>query len=205
MPRLSDELREKRKRHILTSAWGCFSRNGFHATSMDDVIAATGMSSSAVYRYFRSKDELIDAAAEEALALTGDLFRRLLDAQPPPSPADTVAALLEELRRRSENPDYDLSRILIQTWAEALRRPDLGRRARVFYLRTRADLIELASRWRDAGYLPIDAGLEEVAEAMYTIMRGMLVGHHLAADVTEERLTRGLAGLGIALSSPNPG
>jgi len=48
MPRLSDTTRAQRRQHILTSAWGCFSRDGFHATSMDDIIAATGMSSSAV-------------------------------------------------------------------------------------------------------------------------------------------------------------
>ena len=54
MPRLSTELFAQRRQHVLTSAWQCFSRDGFHATSMDDIIAATGMSSSAVYRYFRS-------------------------------------------------------------------------------------------------------------------------------------------------------
>lgn len=66
MPRLSEARPGERRRHILTSAWSCFSRNGFHATSMDDVIAATGMSSSAVSRYFRSRDDLIDAVAAEA-------------------------------------------------------------------------------------------------------------------------------------------
>jgi hypothetical protein len=46
MPRLSDTTRAQRRQHILTSAWGCISRDGFHVTSMDDIIAATGMSSS---------------------------------------------------------------------------------------------------------------------------------------------------------------
>jgi AcrR family transcriptional regulator len=64
MPRVSDETREQRRQHILTSAWRCFSRDGFHATSIEDVIAATGMSSSAVYRYFRSKEEIVRASAE---------------------------------------------------------------------------------------------------------------------------------------------
>jgi AcrR family transcriptional regulator len=45
-PWLSDKTREQRRQHILTSAWRCFSRDGFHATSIEDVIAATGMSSS---------------------------------------------------------------------------------------------------------------------------------------------------------------
>jgi AcrR family transcriptional regulator len=115
MPRISDDLRARRREHILTSAWSCFARDGFHATSMDDVIAATGMSSSAVYRYFRSKEELIDAAADEALMMTRDLFRRLLAAHPTPSPAQTIAALADELRRRAAHPEYDLFRIVMQT------------------------------------------------------------------------------------------
>ena len=67
MPRLSEQTRAQRRQHILSSAWTCFSRDGFHATSMDQVIAETGMSSSAVYRYFDSKEELIRASAEEAV------------------------------------------------------------------------------------------------------------------------------------------
>ena len=98
MPRLSEERREERRRRILTSAWSCFSRNGFHATSMDDVIAATGMSSSAVYRYFRSKDELIAAAADEGLALLRDLFARLLERRPTPSPSEVLTAMAAEAR-----------------------------------------------------------------------------------------------------------
>src|SRR5882757_11308089 len=118
MPRLSEELREERRRHILTSAWGCFSRNGFHVTSMDDIIAATGMSSSAVYRYFRSKDQLIDAAADEALVLVRDLFDRLLERRPTPTPAEVISAMLAGVGFRTSNPDYDLTRIAIQAWGE---------------------------------------------------------------------------------------
>ncbi|MFE2985808.1 TetR/AcrR family transcriptional regulator [Streptomyces sp. NPDC059262] len=88
MPRLSEERREERRRHTLFSAWSCFSRTGFHATSMDDVIAATGVSSSAVHRYFCSKDQLIDAAADEALTLVRDVFGRLLERRPTPSPSE---------------------------------------------------------------------------------------------------------------------
>lgn len=123
MPRLTDERREERRRHILTSAWTCFSANGFHATSMDDVIAATGMSSSAVYRYFRSKDDLIDAAADEALTLVRNLFDGLLAQSPTASPAQAVAAMVGEVRDRDAQSEYDLTRIAIQSWG----RPCAGR------------------------------------------------------------------------------
>ena len=90
MPRLSDKTREQRRQHILTSAWRCFSRDGFHATLIEDVIAATGISSSAVYRYLRNKEEIIRASALRGFKdLAG---RRLISARAP--------ALLGGLRQR---------------------------------------------------------------------------------------------------------
>jgi AcrR family transcriptional regulator len=133
MPRLSTETREQRRQHVLTSAWRCFARDGFHATSMDDIIAATGMSSSAVYRYFRSKEELIAAASGESLAQLRELFAGLLARQPAPTPAETIGALVGQLARRSEHADYDLSKIAIHAWAESLRRPELAASTRDFY------------------------------------------------------------------------
>src|ERR1700716_2872586 len=123
MPRLSEKTRAQRRQHILTSAWSCFSRDGFHATSMDDVIAATGMSSSAVYRYFRGKDEIIDATADEGLPKGRGPLARLPGRRPCPAPGETLALLVSELDSRTTNPDYDMTRIAVQTWAEALRDP----------------------------------------------------------------------------------
>jgi AcrR family transcriptional regulator len=104
MPRLSEQTRAQRRQHILTSAWMCFSRDGFHATSMDQVIAATGMSSSAVYRYFGSKEEIIHASAEEGVSRVRGIFVGLLDRDPVPTPAETLSLLVAELRNRTNNP-----------------------------------------------------------------------------------------------------
>ncbi|MHA6760325.1 TetR/AcrR family transcriptional regulator [Streptacidiphilus sp. PAMC 29251] len=199
MPRLSEERREERRRRILTSAWSCFSRNGFHATSMDDVIAATGMSSSAVYRYFRSKDELIAAAADEGLALMRDLFDRLLERRPTPSPAEVLTAMAAEARSRGEGQSYDLTRIAIQAWGEALRSPELEQRTRSLHLDMRGNLVELARRWCEEGQLPAEADPEQVATLLLTLMPGLLVGRHLVAPVAAEQLIGGLTSLASAV------
>lgn len=96
---------------------------------MDDVIAATGWSSSAVYRYVRSKDELIEAATEESLRQLEGVVTELGSRTPHPSSLDTIRALVDELGRRSEHPSYDLTRIVIQSWSEALRNPVVAARA----------------------------------------------------------------------------
>lgn len=202
MPRLSENTRAKRRQHILTSAWRCFCSDGFHATSIDDVIAATGMSSSAVYRYFRSKDELIDASAEEGLSLVRDIFTRLLATQPHPSPAQTLTEIVEELRSRTEHPDYDLTKLAIQTWAEALRSPSLSERTRALYSETHDKLGELATGWRAGGYLPPGADPGAVASVVVALMHGLLVSHHLGTDVSANALRAGLTSLGIALDNP---
>src|SRR5260370_3129431 len=105
MPRLSEKTRAQRRQHILTSAWTCFSRDGFHATSMDQVIAQTGMSSSAVYRYFGSKEEIIHASAEEGVARVQGIFVALLDRDPAPTPPQTGRLLAAGPRPRTANPD----------------------------------------------------------------------------------------------------
>ncbi|MFI9761360.1 TetR/AcrR family transcriptional regulator [Streptomyces sp. NPDC051963] len=199
MPRLSEETRAKRRDHVLTSAWTCFAEKGFHATSMDDVIAATGMSSSAVYRHFRSKDELIRASAESGLGLVHDTFVRLLAVRPTPSPAQTLATLVDELRARTEHPRYDMTRLAVQAWAEALGNPQVRELAREQYTQARQRLTELAERWKAEGHLQPDADPAAAAAALFALIPGLIISHHLITDVTLKELTNGLAGLGTAL------
>jgi AcrR family transcriptional regulator len=200
MPRLSDKTREQRRQHILTSAWRCFSRDGFHATSIDDVIAATGMSSSAVYRYFRSKEELIEATTDEGLAKVRQIFVDLLADESCPTPAQTLALLVGELDSRVENHEYDMSRIAMQTWAEALRNTTLHERARVLYLETLDHIAELAGRWRENGYLPAYSDTNAVAATLFSMMHGLIVMHHLVRDVPAAELREGIYLLGNAVS-----
>src|SRR3569833_792948 len=63
MPRVSDDHLERRRQQILDAARRCFLRKGFHLTSMQDVFAESGLSAGAVYRYFKSKNEIITAIA----------------------------------------------------------------------------------------------------------------------------------------------
>jgi AcrR family transcriptional regulator len=204
MPRLSDTTRAQRRHHILTSAWRCFSRDGFHATSMDDIIAATAMSSSAVYRYFRSKEEIIHASAEEGVVKVGEIFVALLDRDPCPDTAETLTLLVAELHRRTDNPDSDMTRLALQTWAEALRDPVLHHRVRQLYVNAFEHIGELAQRWRDNGYLPPDADTEAVADTLLSIMFGMIVMYHVVDDVPADALRTGVALLGAATRTQAP-
>ncbi len=56
---------DERRAHILDAARTCFSRAGFHRTSMQEICAEAKMSPGGIYRYFASKDAIIEAIAQE--------------------------------------------------------------------------------------------------------------------------------------------
>src|SRR4029079_1160942 len=161
----------------------CFSRDGFHATSMDQAIAETGTASSAVYRYFASNEEIIHASAERGVSRVRAICAGLLDRAPVPTPAETLSLIVAELRSRTNNPDYDMTRLALQTWAEALRDPVLHQRARTLYLQTLEHLAALAGRWREKGYIPPNSDTNAVAASLFSLMHGLIVMHNLVDDV----------------------
>jgi AcrR family transcriptional regulator len=192
MPKLSESAWETRRRHVMVSAWKCFSRQGFQATTMDEIIAETGMSSSSVYRYFASKDDLISTAAEESLTVTKGVLEDLKRHTPVPGPRETLTAITKALKRQMDQPGYDLSKITVNAWAEALRQPQLHERAYRFYRETHRTLIELARLWQSEGLVPADADPTSIADLFVTLMPGMLITRHLYQPTTATRLAEGM-------------
>ena len=83
---------EDQRRRILDGAIRSFARGGFHATGMQAVCAEAGMSPGALYRYFPSKDALIEAIVERDRAAVPTLLQPLFEAE------DVVGALIESAR-----------------------------------------------------------------------------------------------------------
>jgi AcrR family transcriptional regulator len=64
MPKLKPDTQRARREHILDAAERCFSRAGFHATSMQHICREAGVSPGALYVYFPSKEALIAGISE---------------------------------------------------------------------------------------------------------------------------------------------
>ncbi|MEE9466247.1 MAG: TetR/AcrR family transcriptional regulator [Candidatus Neomarinimicrobiota bacterium] len=60
-PKMPKEYFELRREQILMAAWGCFAEKGFRETTMRDISQSLGLSIGAVYRYFKGKDEILEA------------------------------------------------------------------------------------------------------------------------------------------------
>ena len=68
--------RAERREQILAAATQAFARNGFAATSLDDIAAEAGISRVILYRHFESKTDLyrasLDRACERLVAAVGE-------------------------------------------------------------------------------------------------------------------------------------
>lgn len=70
-PTKREQMREERRKQILDSALAVFSQKGFHASNVSDVAAHAGVSQGTIYWYFKSKEELFDAAIVEFFSSFG--------------------------------------------------------------------------------------------------------------------------------------
>lgn len=104
--------RDERRSQIQRAAASAFAREGFVATSIDDVAAEAGITRAIVYRHFDSKEALYRAVLEHVSARLGEEFKiRLASRQS----GLTIATHLTVAR---ENPDgYRL------LWEHAVREP----------------------------------------------------------------------------------
>lgn len=66
-PAKSERGRDRRDK-ILLAAAHLFHTNGFHATGIDDIGAAVGITGPGVYRHFESKQDLLSAIVEQSLS-----------------------------------------------------------------------------------------------------------------------------------------
>jgi AcrR family transcriptional regulator len=77
MAKISAEHAKARRRQILDAAHACFAREGFHRTSMQDIQREAELSAGALYVYFRSKDEIIEALVEKTARARGEIDAKL--------------------------------------------------------------------------------------------------------------------------------
>jgi len=190
MPRVSEAHLAARRQQILDAARRCFLREGFHNTSMQDVIAEAGLSVGAVYRYFKSKNELITSIAESVLDEASALFESLSRHEPPLSPVEAVGRALDFVDRET-GPDGVL-RIALQVWAEAMRDPVLATFVAGVYTQMRGHFVYLATRARDAGTLPPDTNVEAVGAVLFGTVPGYALQRILSNGPDKETYLAGL-------------
>ena len=123
MPKVSQSYLAARRSQILEAAIVCFSRDGFHRTTMQDIVKQSRLSPGAIYNYFESKEEIIEAIANARHAKERVLVS---EARKEPDVASVLKRIRDAFFGELRNPKERLRRrVGIQLWAEAQRNPGI--------------------------------------------------------------------------------
>jgi AcrR family transcriptional regulator len=199
MPKITEERREERRLQIVNAAMTCVAAQGFHKTTMADVIRESGMSAGAVYGYFRNKEDLIVAIADKATALADRTIGTLLEADPLPTLSEMVRHLTTTITTHEQG---DLTRVAVAVWAEAVRDDAVRALVTARFHGIRHRYAELLRAQQRAGRLDPDEDPEVVAQALFGLMPGFVLQRLLMTDVEPDTYARAVRALQYVSPAP---
>ncbi|MFC5180939.1 TetR/AcrR family transcriptional regulator [Actinomadura harenae] len=193
MPRVSEEHLERRRRQIIDAARACFIRNGLYETSMQDIFAESGLSAGAVYRYFKSKSEIVDEIVAEGGGELQKVLSALVDADPLPDPDRLCLAMCERITELATGNGP--GRLAIQAWAMAAHDGAVGEKVRQTMRTSRDHWVTYVRRLAEAGRVPADIDAEAAGRVLFGLFPGFILQHLLLGDATPEGFAAGVRAL----------
>ncbi|WOC13299.1 TetR/AcrR family transcriptional regulator [Gordonia sp. MP11Mi] len=106
MPKVTQAHLDARRQQIIDAARALFATRGFARTSMSDLVEDSGMSTGAIYRYFKSKDEIVAAICDQS---TESLPNELTP--------ESIDGFLQHIRTLAREDNH--ARLVAQIYAEA--------------------------------------------------------------------------------------
>ena len=166
MRQANAQKQSDRRAEILAAAQRCFVRHGFHQTSMQEICAEAGMSPGNLYRYFRSKEEIIAGIAERDRAETAQNFA----AVSAENFFDGLAALAQQhLVERS----LEEVALCAEIMAESRRNPAVARIYQDIEADVRARFIELLKSAAERGEIRRDLDLNGTVTVLFALADGL--------------------------------
>jgi AcrR family transcriptional regulator len=192
MPRVSEEHLAARRRQILDAALVCFSRRGFHRTSMQEIFEESGLSPGAVYRYFKSKEEIVRAiASETVMGFAGAIQSGPQDE--PLGPTEVLERLfgaVEGVQLRTER-----LRLAVQIWGEALHNPQIAGFLLEIIDRLRGQITADLRDAQERGALDPDLNPEYAGRVLLAMAQGFVVQSTWYPELDRARFRDAAVGL----------
>jgi TetR/AcrR family transcriptional regulator, repressor for uid operon len=159
-----------RREQILEAAMLCFAKRGFHPTSMHDISAEAGISVGLIYRYFKNKEEVIGALANEHKKHIAELLERAGEA---PSLLEAMEILFTS--HCGEQSPQIISAFVVDLFAEASRNPRVAKVVRNV-VKTKTDgVADLIARSPEGRRLAPWLDAHDIAEMIFSVNDGTMM------------------------------
>jgi AcrR family transcriptional regulator len=186
MPKVTEEYLDTRKQQIIDAAYRCFSRKGLHQTTMRDIYAESGLSAGAVYRYFKSKEDIIEASFRFDYQRSLPAFERA--AEEKADPLESIQRLVEFFFTGVESAaETGALGANIQGWGEAMVNPCLRAPLQSFLDDFRGLVEKLVERGITAGKVDPGVDATAAAELILSTFLGLYLQKAMDADLAVGR------------------
>jgi AcrR family transcriptional regulator len=171
VPRITAARASAQRERILDAALTCFAREGFHAATMQDIVAESGLSPGAIYGYFKGKTDVVMAIASERHAMER---RRMEHALTSGDIDISLIRLVEGFVLGLRDPqEKKWRRLAVQLWAESLSNPRLKREALGGVTQAIEVLAPMIRKAQREGRWPAQLDPESAARVLIAILQGI--------------------------------
>ncbi|MGC1579128.1 MAG: TetR/AcrR family transcriptional regulator [Beijerinckiaceae bacterium] len=182
-----------RRVRIIEAAERAFVRHGFHATTMQHVAAEAAMSPGNLYRYFPSKEAIVQELCAREQAERARSFAAFAQAD------SVIAAMAEGLRKNLLEKPREKMQMILEIWAEAGRNPSIAALCGAIDANVHAGLTGLVEAAKGKGEAVGDLDADFAARVMITVVVGLFKRRAHETDFDGERELALALGVFVAL------
>jgi AcrR family transcriptional regulator len=183
------------RQRLIEVAGRRFYRDGFRMVGLDQILAEVGISKTAFYKHFESKDDLVVAALADHDREMQETFRQLIRERGCPTPRGQLDVVMDVVEHFVESDGYQ-GCIFVNV---AMEFPLPHEPAHVAAAQSKRAVEEIVHE------LAVAAGAADpraLAKELCLIMEGAYVTRHVTGDKQTLDIARKLADLAIAASCP---
>ena len=177
MPKTSAAAKEARQEQILNAAVRCFARKGYYATTVEDLVAETGLSRGALYLYFPSKEALYVALSDRWTCGLEEAVQRRVTAHMSPGQA---LQLVIEVTGDHVEADPEACRVLMEGWTLGHVLPALGEQVQRQQVQARRVFEQLLKAGVASEEFRADLDSALHAQLLLATVQGLMVEWHLS-------------------------
>lgn len=181
MPRIAEAARAARRDQIIAAAQACFSRSGYHATTMADIAERAGVSKGTPYLYFDGKQALFLALHEEWNCGASDRVNAAVAALPEAgrnSPRRILQVIAAAIAAHVQ-AESQTCQVLMEVRALASHEPAIGDAVRTGDARIHQQLEGLIAAGVAAGEWPAGTDPALTARLLTAGLHGLMAQWHL--------------------------
>ncbi len=183
MPKVTDAHIAARRQQIIEAARACFSRQGFHQTSIQDICKEAGLSPGAVYGYFPSKEHIIAATCLDCQQGIIDMISAAKSEGD--SPLQTVNIIMDHgFSMLSSDSFLEFGMMNVQGWSEAMRSKEVREALLTATFDTLGQaLAGLIQEAQERGELTRDVEPQAVAFTIMAMFHGLVLHKSLDPEI----------------------